>query len=81
MPLLKKNAGKGHSFHLPARIAERIEAFADAGGFTAKSVVETACEEFLSRQEDDGIDEREPTKGPPVKLTAGQESIRKAGGQ
>jgi hypothetical protein len=81
MGLVKKSEGKGTSVQLRKVIADRVQAFADGGGYTLKSVVETALEEFLERQapEADEIEDREPAPPLGVKLSPSQKAMRDRG--
>jgi len=82
MPLIKKNTegAKGAAVHVPGWLYDRVAKFAEAGGYTVKSVFATALEEWLDeRDDDDGIEAKEPTKGPPVRLTGSQRALRAGG--
>lgn len=45
--LVRKYAGKKHFIGVPLELYNRAQAFADKGGYTLASVIETALEDFL----------------------------------
>lgn len=73
--VLAKKGGRDRIVGINATLGKRVDAFAEAGGYTFKSVIETAVEEFLDGQMDKSFDDVVGEAPPPPAAPSALRSV------